>query len=206
MMSLGTNDIEWNENQTKHYSEELRGLLERCLPFDPNERPDFPEVLKKIREYRLTFQHGLRDEPADGRAWEDHLLTPETTNLVRVRRIRSSSWDVLTTLQGFAMETVANCSTEGAFDSPIKIGGKTGTQLLKDQVKVPKSVEHAVPESDGDVVSPSGSGEEAPRPPPSGAQNLFRPPPPMGGGFGAPPGGGGIKWFGASGASTRPNT
>ena len=115
-------------------------------------------------------------------------------------------WDVLTTLQGFAMETVANRSSEGALDSPIKIGGETGTQLLEDQVKVPKSVEHAVPESDGGVISPSGSGEEAPRPPLSGVRNLFGSPPPMGGDFGAPPGGGGIKWFGASGASTRPNT
>jgi serine/threonine protein kinase len=83
--------IEWDGNQTKRYSKELRDLLEGCLSLNPDNRPDFPEVLKKIREYRFTFQHGLRDELADGKAWEDHLLTPKTTDLVGVRRIRSRS-------------------------------------------------------------------------------------------------------------------
>jgi hypothetical protein len=70
--------------------------------------------------------------------------------------------DVLTTLQGFAMETVADRSSEAALDSPINMGGETGTRLLKDQVKVPEPLEDAVPESAGEVVSPSGSVEEAP--------------------------------------------
>jgi hypothetical protein len=91
------------------------------------------------------------------------------------------------------METVADRSSEAALDSPINMGGETGTRLLKDQVKVPKPLEDAVPESAGEVVppsgsveeaptgpntqlgslQPSGSGEQAPRPPLSGAQDIF---------------------------------
>jgi hypothetical protein len=60
------------------------------------------------------------------------------------------------------METVADHSSEAALDSPTNMGGETGTRLLRDQVKVPKPLEDAVPESAGEVVSPSGSVEEAP--------------------------------------------
>lgn len=123
------------------------------------------------------------------------------------------------------METVADSSSEAALDSPINMGGETGTRLLKDQVKVPKPLEDSVPESAGEVVSPSGSveeaptgpntqlgslqpsgsGEQAPRPPLSGAQDIFGLQPSLGGGFAAPPGGGGFRGFGSSAAPTRPN-
>lgn len=40
--------VEWDEDQSDHYSMKLQHLLERCLSFDPNERQDFPEVLRSI--------------------------------------------------------------------------------------------------------------------------------------------------------------
>jgi hypothetical protein len=122
---FGAEGIEWHEDLTDRYSTELRDLLERCLSFVPDDRPDFPEVLKEIRKYRLTLQDGLRSKPAKSEDWKEYLLMPETTKLVRVRRIRSRNWDILTTLQGFAKETVANRSSEGALDSPIEMGGET---------------------------------------------------------------------------------
>jgi hypothetical protein len=118
------------------------------------------------------------------------------------------------------METVADRSSEAALDSPINMGGETDTRLLKDQVKVPKPLEDAVPESAGEVVSPSGSveeaptgpntqlgslqpsgsGEQAPRPPLSGAQDVFGLQPSLGGGFAAPSGR--FRGFGSSAAPT----
>jgi serine/threonine protein kinase len=90
---FGDEGIDWNPDLTDRYSTELRDLLERCLSLDPNDRPDFPEVLKEIRKYRLTFQDGLRDKPAGSKDWESYLLIPGTTciNQVRVRRIRFKS-------------------------------------------------------------------------------------------------------------------
>jgi hypothetical protein len=81
--------VEWDEDQSDHYSMKLQHLRERCLSFDPNERPDFSEVLRSIREGRPDFQAGLLEEPAASGFWDHYLLMPSITNLVCLRRTSS---------------------------------------------------------------------------------------------------------------------
>jgi serine/threonine protein kinase len=89
--SVNKGKVEWNDVQSYHYSTELRDLLDRCLSFDPNERPDFPELVRKIREYEPDFQAGLREEPAANEFWDRYLLMPDIIAVVRLRHICSRS-------------------------------------------------------------------------------------------------------------------
>jgi hypothetical protein len=78
----GDGYFEFEEAVSEHYSKKLREYLQECMEDDPSDRPTFPEVLQEIREHRLSHQAGLRDEPAESYAWEDHLLLETITDIV----------------------------------------------------------------------------------------------------------------------------
>lgn len=92
--SVNKGKVEWNEVQSDHYSTELQDLLDRCLSFDPNERPDLPEVLRLIREHESNLQAGLREEPSASDLWDSHLLMLDITAVVRLRHTCSRSMKI----------------------------------------------------------------------------------------------------------------
>lgn len=89
----------FSDLQREKYSEELLNLIESCMAYDPDDRPDFSAVLRRTRRYMASrpddgsdklpprLDRGLRFEPASSDKWADFLLDLEFTDKVRIEAV-----------------------------------------------------------------------------------------------------------------------
>jgi hypothetical protein len=64
---------------------ELLDLIRECMRYDPDDRSDFPTLLRSIRNAKRIGLHlGLEDEPFESGRWTANSLMMELDDMVRL--------------------------------------------------------------------------------------------------------------------------
>jgi serine/threonine protein kinase len=81
----GVSEPDFNGDHLMSYSLGLLDLIRECMRYNPDDRPDFPTLLRSIRNAKKIGLHlGLENEPFGSDKWVEDSLLMELEDMVRL--------------------------------------------------------------------------------------------------------------------------